>query len=72
MPDEAEVHAFFHGWEFPKAADIRIDYLIVKSEIEMRYLNLTDSTIGQYKHSWMDIRCYFYDAGVSRYNETFP
>jgi integrase len=70
MPDEAEVRKFFQGREFPIAADVRIDHLIVKAEIEMRYLNLTDSTIGQYKHSWMDIRRYFYDAGVSGYNET--
>jgi integrase len=69
MPDDAEVHEFFQGREFPIAA-VHIDYLIVKAEIEMRYLNLTDSTIGQYKHSWMDIRRYFYDAGVSGYDET--
>lgn len=70
MPDEAEVREFFQGREFPIAADVRIDHLIVKAEIEMRYLNLTNSTIGQYKHSWMDIRRYFYDAGVSGYDET--
>ena len=65
MPDDAEVHEFFQGREFPIAADVRIDYLIVKAEIEMRYLNLTDSTIGQYRHSWMDIRRYFYDCRCS-------
>ncbi|MEG6523336.1 tyrosine-type recombinase/integrase [Desulfotomaculum sp. 1211_IL3151] len=70
MPDDAEVHEFFQGREFPIAADVRIDHLIVKAEIEMKYLNLTDSTIGQYKHSWMDIRRYFYDAGVFGYDET--
>jgi len=69
MPHEAEVFEFFQDREFPIVADVRIDYLIVKAEIEMRYLNLTNSTIGQYRHSWMDIRRYFYDAGVLRYDE---
>jgi len=70
LPDEAEVHEFFQGREFPITADVRLDQLIVKAEIEMRYLHLTDSTIGQYKHSWMDIRRYFYDAGVFGYDES--
>jgi integrase len=69
-PDDTEVHEFFQGREFPITADVRLDLLIVKAEIEMRYLHLTDSTIGQYKHSWMNIRHYFYDAGVSTYDES--
>lgn len=69
MPCEAEVQEFFHGLEFSIAAGVRIDYLIVKAEIEMRDLRLTASTMGQYRHSWMDIRRYFYDAGVSEYDE---
>lgn len=70
LPDDAEVHEFFQGQDFPITADVRLDQLIVKADIEMRYLHLTDSTMGQYKHSWMDIRRYFYDAGVSGYDET--
>jgi len=70
MPDEAEVHEFFQNRSFPITADVRIEHLIVKAEIEIRYLNLTISTIGQYKHSWMKIRRYFYDAGISGYDET--
>jgi len=69
LPDDAEVHEFFQGREFPITADVCIDHLIVKADIEMRHLHLTASTIGQYKHSWMDIRRYFYDAGVSGYDE---
>jgi integrase len=69
-PDDTEVHEFFQDREFPITADVRLDLLIVKAEIEMRYLHLTDSTIGQYKHSWMNIRHYFYDAGVSTYDES--
>ncbi|AGL02402.1 tyrosine-type recombinase/integrase [Desulfoscipio gibsoniae] len=69
MPCEAEVQEFFNGRKFPIAAGVRIDYLIVKAEIEINYLHLTVSTMGQYKHSWMDIRRYFYDAGISEYDE---
>ncbi|MCE5202460.1 MAG: tyrosine-type recombinase/integrase [Synergistaceae bacterium] len=68
MPCEAEVQEFFKGWKFPIAADVSIDHLIVKAEIEMNYLRLTVSTMGQYRHSWMDIRRYFYDAGISEYD----
>jgi integrase len=70
LPDDAEVYEFFQGQEFPITAVVRIDHLIVKAEIEMRCLHLTDSTIGQYKHSWMEIRHFFYDAGVSGYDES--
>jgi len=70
LPDETEVREFFENRKFPIKSSVHIDYLIVKAEIEMRYLNLTDSTIGHYKHSWTEIRRYFYNAGVSKYNET--
>ena len=69
MPHETEVIEFFHDRHFPVTQDVRIDYLIIKAEIEMRGLNLTTSTVGQYKHSWMDIRRYFYDAGTAEYDE---
>ena len=59
IPGEATVQKFFQSWEFPITNGVCIDHLIVKAGIEMKYLNLTDSTIGQYRHSWMDIRRYF-------------
>ena len=70
MPDEATVQKFFQSREFPKTNGVCIDYLIVKAGIEMRDLNLTDSTIGQYRHSWMDIRRYFNAASFQVYDET--
>lgn len=70
MPLETEVRMFFHDQEYPIATTVGIDYIIVKAEIEMRYLHLTTSTIGQYQHSWMDIRRYFYNAGITMYDET--
>ena len=70
MPDEAAVEEFFQSVEFPITNVIGLDYLIVKAGVEMKYLNLTDSTIGQYRHSWMDIRRYFKAAGSHVYAET--
>jgi site-specific recombinase XerD len=69
MPCEAEVQEFFKDWKFPIASGVSIDYLIVKAETEMNYLRLTVSTMGQYRHSWMNIRRYFYDADISEYDE---
>ena len=70
LPSEAETQIFFSTRGYPVAADVNIDYIIVKSEIEMRYLQLTKSTSGQYKHSWIDIRRYYHDAGTIVYDET--
>jgi integrase len=35
----------------------------------MRYLNHTESTTGQYRHAWTDIRRYFYRKGFHHYDE---
>lgn len=69
LPTEAEVQEFSLGMSFPIATGVRIDYLIVKAGIEMGHLSLTDSTIGQYRHSWRDIQRYFYTVGAHEYNE---
>jgi len=70
MPDEATVQEFFQSRDFPITNGVSIDYLIVKAGIEMKYLNLTESTIGQYIHAWMDIRRYFNATGSQIYDET--
>jgi hypothetical protein len=69
LPDEITVREFFESQEFPITTGVCMDYLIVKAGIEMEYLNLTNSTNGQYRHSWMDIRRYFNAAGSYEYNE---
>lgn len=69
MPDEATVQKFFQNREFPITNGVSIDYLVVKAGIEMKYLNLSKSTIGQYRHSWMDICHYFNAAGFHMYDE---
>lgn len=69
LPDETTVGKFFQNQEFPITTGVCMDYLIVKAGMEMEYLNLTNSTNGQYRHSWMDIRRYFNTAGSYDYNE---
>ena len=69
LPTESEVHEFFLGVRFPITTGVNIDYLIVKACIVMRYLNLTDSTLGQYRHSWIDIQRYFFTSKSHEYNE---
>jgi len=70
LPDEAIVQKFFQSSEFPITNVVCLDYLIVKAGIEMKYLNLTNSTLGQYRHSWMDIRRYFEKIGTYVYDKT--
>jgi integrase len=71
LPPEVEVNEFFSHMSFPITTIVSLDYLIVKASIEMRYLNLTNSTFGQYRHSWIDIRRYFHIAGRNEYNAAF-
>ena len=52
---------------YPISIQITIDHLIIKSELEMRDLKLSSSTIGQYKHSWLDIRDYFNEQNAGIY-----
>lgn len=70
LPDEDEVRKFFDDCRFPIGAHVPIDYLIVKTELEMRYLNSSASTLGQYRHSWIDIRRFFLRAGSSHYEKS--
>ena len=58
LPDETSVQEFFRQQKFPLFKNVDIAYLIVKAGIEMRHLSLSCSTIGQYRHAWVDIRRY--------------
>jgi integrase len=69
MPAEQEVSKFFQDVNLPLSMNASIEYMIVKAEIEMRYINHTVSTLGQYRHSWMEIRQYFANSGVDNYDE---
>lgn len=64
IPSPEHMHQYFSKLVPPYNDDIDLSYLIVKAEYEMKPLKLTSSTIGQYKHAWIDIRTYFNDHGV--------
>jgi site-specific recombinase XerD len=68
MPSRIEAKECFANRQYPLADSMGIDYLIVKAEMEMRHLRLTESTIGQYRHAWMDIRQYFRRHGSLEYD----
>lgn len=70
MPEAGEVLDYFDGQNYPISNSVPLDCLIVKAELEMEYLQLTTSTMGQYKHAWMDIRRFFFDNGHTLYTET--
>ena len=69
LPSKEETQKHFSGKQYPLVERVSIGNLIVKAEMEMQYLNLTESTIGQYRHAWMDIRRYVYQNGSTDYDE---
>jgi len=69
LPREDKTQDFFKDMSYPISIKITIDHLIIKSELEMRILNLSSSTIGQYKHSWLDIRDYFNEQNAGIYDK---
>ena len=69
LPGKTETQEYFNGKQFPLAERVRIDHLIVKADMEMQYLNLTESTIGQYRHAWVDIRRHMQRNDSTDYDE---
>jgi integrase len=69
LPGKGEVQEYFQNLTYPLAEGVSIDYIIVKAELEMQYLGLSKSTIGQYRHAWTDIRRYFYINGSTDYDK---
>ncbi len=67
LPAESDALRFFSGCTFPLGVQVDINYLIVFSEHLIRQYDLSDSTVGQYRHSWIDIRRYCFDFGNSHY-----
>jgi hypothetical protein len=70
MPGKTETQEYFQNRNYPLANGVSIAYLIVKAEIEMQHLSLSESTVGQYRHAWMDIRRYFINNGTSDYEKS--
>jgi len=69
MPTKEETQRYFQNMQYPLINKASIDSLIVKAEIEMQYLNLSESTIGQYRNAWMIIRRYFQMHNSIDYDE---
>jgi len=69
LPSKAETREYFQNRQFPVANGVSLAHLIVKAEIEMQYLKLTESTIGQYKNAWIKIRQYFCKHNSVNYEE---
>lgn len=67
LPNENDVKEFFRDKNFPLNTQTYLSYLIVKSGMEMTYLNLTESTMGQYKHAWLEIRYFCIQHGTAFY-----
>ena len=69
LPSMTEMQKYFNNKQYPLEESVSIDHLIVKAEMEMQYLNLTESTIGQYRHAWIDIRRFFQANHSAEYCE---
>ena len=69
LPTIAETYIRLENITYPIEM-LDISFLIVKSEQEMEYLNLTASTTGQYRHAWKDIYRYFFLHGSTLYSES--
>jgi integrase len=64
LPGERETQEFFKDQTFPLCGEVSLDYLVTKAQMEMKYLGLTESTMGQYRHAWNEIRHYCLEHGT--------
>lgn len=69
LPGERETREFFKDQTFPLSGEISLDYLVTKAQMEMKYLCLTGSTMGQYRHAWDEIRHYCFEHGTGYFNK---
>jgi len=69
LPTAEATYIHMKNMSYP-VKSIDISFIIVKSEQEMEYLNLSASTMGQYRHAWKDIYRYFFLRGSTAYNKT--
>jgi integrase len=69
LPDIEDVRAVLEKISYP-VESLDIGILIVKAEQEMGHLDLSASTVGQYRHAWMDIYRHFFLQGTTPYRET--
>ena len=69
LPGEKETQEFFKERTFPLSGEIPLDYLITKAQMEMNYLGLTASTMGQYRHAWNEISRYCLGHGIALFDK---
>lgn len=69
LPSIEDAIAFFEASGFPIADGTDIGYLIAYSEHVIKQYGLSISTIGQYRHAWIDIRRSLYDQSETSFNE---
>lgn len=55
MPTKQHTQEFFRDKTFPLYEEVALGYIIVKAEMEMKYLHLSESSMGQYRHCWNKI-----------------
>lgn len=67
LPSHAEVEQYFADMVFPLSEDVDLNYLIVFSEKILERYDLTVSTIGQYRHAWIDLRRFCLDRATTTY-----
>ena len=69
LPSIKDAIAFFKASGFPIPDNTDIGYLIAYSEHVIMQYDLTESTVGQYRHAWIDIRRSLYDHSETVFNE---
>ena len=67
LPSRTEAEHYFDGKVFPLSEDVDLNYLIVFSEKILERYDLTVSTIGQYRHAWIDLRRFCLDRATTTY-----
>jgi len=69
LPSAEESLQYFNEMQFPVPKDTDLNHLIVFSEQILRTYDLTESTIGQYLHAWIDLRRFCMDRSVNTYHK---
>jgi integrase len=69
LPTIKEVMPYFENVVFPVSNSTDIGYLIVFTEQLLLRYDLTQSTIGQYRHIWLDIRRFLMEHQIKTFHK---
>ena len=67
LPSEEEAKAFASTCIFPVPEQTDIGMLIAIAALEMKPLQLSASTMGQYQHVWREVRAWFFKTSNTAY-----